>query len=58
MYIRKCLVCFWLFLVLLAAGGCAAAAAPDASKAISRGIINSGDIVPADDLRVAEYLNS
>jgi Ca-activated chloride channel homolog len=56
MYTRKFFVYIWLFLVLLAAGGCAAAA-PDASKAISRGIINSGDIVPAEQLRIAEYLN-
>ncbi len=56
MDVRKLSICLWLGLALLVVAGCAAAA-PDASKAISRGVINSGEIVPAEQLRVAEYLN-
>jgi Ca-activated chloride channel family protein len=37
--------------------GCGAAAAPDASKAYSRSVIQSGGIAQEDNLRVAEYLN-
>ena len=36
---------------------CSPAAAPAASKAISRSVIENGGIVPADELRVAEYLS-
>jgi Ca-activated chloride channel homolog len=48
----------WIVLcgsVLLAAAGCAAPM--DASKARSRAVIQQGGIVPAEELRVAEYLN-
>jgi Ca-activated chloride channel homolog len=48
----------WIFLcgsVLLATAGCAAPM--DASKARSRAVIQGGGIVPAEELRVAEYLN-
>lgn len=41
--------------VCLALAGCSAAA-PDASKALSRERIESGGVVPAEELRVAEYL--
>ena len=41
-----------LIVVLTACGG----AAPEASKARSRAVINAGDIVPAEEIRVAEYL--
>jgi hypothetical protein len=44
-----------LFVVLAALNG-ACAAPMDASKAISRSQIESGQIVPAQELRVAEYL--
>lgn len=42
-------------LALLAVAGCGAPM--DASKAYSRGMINQGEIVPAEKIRVAEYLN-
>jgi Ca-activated chloride channel homolog len=48
----------WIVLcggVLLAITGCAAPM--DASKARSRALIQQGGIVPAEELRVAEYLN-
>ena len=45
-----------LALLLLLMSGCAAGV-PDSSKAISRGAINRGAIVPAENVRVAEYLN-
>jgi Mg-chelatase subunit ChlD len=48
----------WIVLcgsVLLAAAGCAAPM--DASKARSRAVIQQGGIAPAEELRVAEYLN-
>ena len=41
-----------VILVLTACGG----QAPEASKARSRAVINAGDIVPAEEIRVAEYL--
>ncbi len=41
--------------VVAFAAGCAAP--QDASKSYSRGAINQGDIVPAEKIRVAEYLN-
>ena len=41
-------------LALLLAG---CAAPMDASKSYSRGMINQGEIVPAENVRVAEYLN-
>jgi Ca-activated chloride channel family protein len=41
--------------VLLAVAGCAAPM--DASKARSRAVIQNGGIVPAEELRVAEYLS-
>lgn len=37
-------------------GACSAAEAPEATKARSRAVINSGDIVPEEEIRVAEYL--
>lgn len=50
--------CVQLGLVLLVCVGAAACAAPmDTSKARSRQVIESGGIVPAEELRVAEYLN-
>lgn len=44
-----------LVALALLAGGCAAAV--DTSKSYSRGMINQGEIVPAENIRVAEYLN-
>ncbi len=41
-------------LALLAAG---CSAPMDTSKSSSRGMINQGEIVPAENIRVAEYLN-
>jgi len=43
--------------VLLALNAAACAAAQDASKAYSRAAINRGAIVPAESVRVHEYLN-
>lgn len=49
--------CKWLFVFALAIASMIAACAPaDASKSIARGEIQSGQIVPAEQLRVAEYL--
>ena len=48
----------WIVLcagVLIAVSGCAGSM--DASKARSRAVIQQGGIVPAEELRVAEYLN-
>jgi Ca-activated chloride channel family protein len=42
-------------MLLLGVAGCAASM--DASKARSRAVIQQGGIVPAEELRVAEYLN-
>jgi hypothetical protein len=56
MLARRLLV--WIVLcggVLIALAGCAASM--DASKARSRAVIQQGGIVPAEELRVAEYLN-
>ena len=44
-----------LILLAVLAAGCAAGV--DTSKARSRGLINQGVIVPAEEIRVAEYLN-
>jgi Ca-activated chloride channel family protein len=44
-----------LSLILLMLTACAGQA-PEASKARSRAVINAGDIVPASEIRVAEYL--
>ena len=46
-----------LTVALLAALITGCGAKMDASKARSRGLINRGYIVPADEIRVAEYLN-
>jgi hypothetical protein len=43
-----------LFILIVAA--CAGGQAPEASKARSRAVIKAGDIVPAEEIRVAEYL--
>jgi Ca-activated chloride channel homolog len=43
--------------VTLAALATGCAGAPDASKTLTRGRITSGEVVPAEELRVAEYLN-
>jgi hypothetical protein len=51
-------LCVWLTLsfgLLISLGACAAPM--DASKALSRSVIESGGIVPVEELRVAEYLN-
>ena len=53
MFDRKWLVLFGLLMAMLAAS---CAPAPAASKAIARQEIQSGQIVPAEELRVAEYL--
>ena len=56
MFIRRSFL--WLVVLsglLIALTGCAAPM--DASKARSRSVIESGGIVPAEELRVAEYLN-
>jgi len=45
----------WLVLLAAAVSGCAAA--QDTSKAYSRAAINRGAIVPADTIRLHEYLN-
>jgi len=51
-------LCVWLTLSFGLLIGLSACAAPmDASKALSRSVIESGGIVPVDELRVAEYLN-
>jgi Ca-activated chloride channel family protein len=44
-----------LFLVIPLISACGASV--DASKSYSRGVINRGDIVPANTIRVNEYLN-
>ena len=46
-----------MLFVLLAALSSACGGTMQASKARSRGLINRGYIVPAEDVRVAEYLN-
>lgn len=53
MFKRKWLMGLGLLMALFAAS---CAPVPDASKAISRQQIESGQIVPAEELRVAEYL--
>ncbi len=54
MFTRKISLSFILLgLVLLTLNACAGAV-PDASKSTSRDVINSGGIVQADQLRVAE----
>jgi Ca-activated chloride channel family protein len=45
----------WIALLTLIATGCGAA--QDASKSYSRAVINRGAIVPAESVRVHEYLN-
>jgi Ca-activated chloride channel family protein len=45
----------WIALLTLIATGCSAA--QDASKSYSRAVINRGAIVPAESVRVHEYLN-
>ena len=52
---RKSLSLALMLGVVLLAGACAAP--QDASKARSRALINQGVIVPAEEVRVAEYLN-
>lgn len=47
---------FILVLLSLVLAACAGGQAPAASKARSRAVINAGDIVPAEQIRVAEYL--
>jgi Ca-activated chloride channel family protein len=48
------------FIILVSAGltflSACSSAGPEAAKPIARAIINSGDIVPAKEIRVAEYL--
>lgn len=53
MFNRKLFIVLMIALLALAIGACAPA---DASKAISRSRIESGEIVQAEELRVAEYL--
>jgi Ca-activated chloride channel homolog len=51
-------LCVWISLhvgLLICLGACAASM--DASKAMSRSVIENGGIVPVEELRVAEYLN-
>lgn len=43
-------------LLVIASAGCGGQA-PDASKTLTRERITSGEVVPADELRVAEFLN-
>ncbi len=45
----------WLIILTLLLTGCAAA--QDVSKSYSRAVINQGEIVPAESVRVHEYLN-
>jgi len=45
----------WLVFLTLLLTGCASA--QDVSKSYSRAVINQGDIVPAESVRVHEYLN-
>jgi Ca-activated chloride channel family protein len=45
-----------LLMILLTLVACAGGQAPEASKARSRAVINAGAIVPAEEIRVAEYL--
>jgi Ca-activated chloride channel family protein len=53
---RKSLLLALMLGIALLAGACAPAP-QDASKARSRALINRGVIVPAEEVRVAEYLN-
>lgn len=46
-----------LLLTLITATACGGGQAPEASKARSRAVINAGAIVPAEAVRVAEYLS-
>lgn len=55
MFTRRIILSVLSLLVVLVLAGCAAG--QDASKAISRGAINRGDIVPAESVRTNEYLN-
>ncbi len=51
-------LCVWIVLSISLLTGLSVCAAPmDASKSLSRSAIESGGIVPVDELRVAEYLN-
>ena len=50
------IVLFIVSLSLFFLSACAGGQAPEASKARSRAVINSGAIVPAEEIRVAEYL--
>ena len=51
-------LCVWLALSIGLLTCLSACAAPmNASKSLSRSVIESGGIVPVDELRVAEYLN-
>lgn len=47
---------FLVGLILLGTTACAGGQGPEASKARSRAVINAGAIVPAEQIRVAEYL--
>jgi len=54
--ITKQIVQLLFLLMMIGLAACGGGQAPVASKAISRAVINSGDIVPAENIRVAEYL--
>jgi len=47
---------FSIIIILLLSSTACSAQAPEASKARSRAVINAGEIVPAAEIRVAEYL--
>jgi uncharacterized protein YegL len=57
MYTKKISYASWLVWLLLGVVLSACAASQDASKAYSRGLIERGAIVPAENIRVHEYLN-
>jgi len=54
-YLRNLWAALWLVL-LISLTACAGGQAPEASKARSRAVINAGAIVPAEEVRIAEYL--
>ena len=57
MFSRKFSVSFLIWLALLASVVSGCASAQDASRAYSRAVIDRGAIVPADTIRLHEYLN-
>ena len=50
------LVTFSILVLIIGLTACGGGDDEEASKARSRAVINAGDIVPAEEVRVAEYL--